>query len=124
VFPLFGVLVPDPGVLLFPLLGEFPLEGPLLGLLFGLLFGLLELGPLDGTLLGPLLGLLGPLFGPLLGTLFPGLPAGVFPLLLVFPGVFGLEGGVVVAGGRPGTPRPFKEESNKGACSRERLVTT
>jgi len=117
------VLDPDPGVLLFPLLGEFPLEGPLLGgLLFGLLFGLLELGPLDGTPLGPLLGVFGPLFGPLLGPLFPGLP-GVFPLL-EFPG-FGLEGGVlVVAGGRPGTPRPFKEESNKGCCSRARLVTT
>jgi hypothetical protein len=42
---------------------------------------------------------------------------GVFPLL-EFPG-FGLEGGV-----RPGTPRPFKEESNKGTCSRARLVTT
>jgi hypothetical protein len=116
---LLGVLDPDPGVLLFPLLGEFPLEGPLLGLLFGLLFGLLELGPLDETPLGPLLGVFGPLFGPLLGPLFPGLPAGVFPLL-EFPV---LEGGVlVVGGGRPGTPRPFKEESNN--CSRARLVTT
>jgi hypothetical protein len=117
--PLLGVLLEDPGVLLFPLLGVFPFEGPLFpGLLFGLLFGLLEIGPFDGPLLGPLLGMLGPLDGPLLGPLFPGLP-GLFPLLL-FPGVF--EGGVVVGGGTPGTPRPFKDESN--ICSRERLVTT
>jgi hypothetical protein len=131
--PLLGVLLPGFGVLL-PVFG--PLEGPLLGPLLEGLVGtfplllvlvfpgvvvaggmVLVLGPLEGPLFGLLLGLtlglLGPLEGPLLGPLFEGL-VGTFPLLLVFPGVFGLAGGVVVAGGRPGTPRPLREESNIG----------
>lgn len=90
-----GVLLPELG----------PLEGPLFGLLLGLT-----------------LGLLGPFEGPLFGPLFEGL-VGTFPLLLVFPGVFGLAGGVVVAGGRPGTPRPLREESNIGFWAMARLAT-
>jgi hypothetical protein len=125
VFPLFGPDgVLDPGVLL-PVEGLS--EGP---------FGVLDPGvllpgvllPEFGALLGLLLGLLefGPFDGPLFGPLFPGVD-GVFPLLLEFPGtngVFGLEGGVVVDGGSPGTPRPLREESNIGVCSTERLART
>lgn len=120
------------GVLLGPLLEELlpGLEGPLRGPL-GLLFpgvvlpelGPLE-GPLDAPLFGPLEGLLGPLEGPLFGPLFTGTEGldGVFPL--VFPGLFGVGGVVVVGGGSPGTPRPLREESNIGVCSRERLPIT
>jgi hypothetical protein len=116
--PLLGVLLPDPGVLLLPELG--PLEGTLvLGFPeLELVFGPLE-GPLFVPAFGPLEGLLGPLEGLLFGPLFPGVD-GVFPLLLL--GLVGLEGGVVVAGGSPGTPRPLSDESNN--CSRDRLATT